>query len=176
MHNDGTHKHTTHDNHQHEHEHDHQHSHQGHDMNINSMAVSATLHCITGCAIGEITGLIIGTILGLSSGTSIALAVALSFLFGYSLSILPLLKNGLSFKKALPIILAADTLSILVMEIVDNSVMAVVPGAMGAGLVNPLYWLTMAAALVAAFFVAVPVNKYLLVRGKGHALVHEYHH
>jgi hypothetical protein len=145
-------------------------------MNTHSMAVSATLHCITGCAIGEIIGLIIGTIIGLSTGANIALAVVLSFLFGYSLSMLPLLKNGLSFKKALPIILAADTLSILTMEIVDNSVMAAVPGAMGAGLVNPLYWITMPLSLVAAFFVAVPINKYLLNRGKGHALVHEYHH
>lgn len=140
------------------------------------MAVSATLHCITGCAIGEIIGLIIGTIIGLSNGANIALAIMLSFLFGYSLSILPLLKNGLSFKKALPIILAADTLSILSMEIVDNTVMTAIPGAMGAGLVNPLYWITMPISLIAAFFVAVPVNKYLLNRRKGHALVHEYHH
>lgn len=158
--------------HHHEHEHDHQH----HAMNVNDMAVSATLHCITGCAIGEILGLVIGTIIGLSTIANIALAMSLAFFFGYGLSILPLLKSGLSFKKALPIILAADTLSILTMEIVDNTIMATVPGAMGAGLVNPLYWLAMPLSLTVAFFVAVPVNKYLLSHGKGHALVHEYHH
>ncbi|HET8709176.1 MAG TPA: DUF4396 domain-containing protein [Candidatus Saccharimonadales bacterium] len=147
-----------------------------HGTNTNSMAVSATLHCITGCAIGEIIGLIVGTIIGLSNGANIALAFGLSFVFGYSLSILPLLKHGLPFKKALPIILAADTLSILTMEIVDNGVMAAVPGAMGAGLINPLYWMTMPVSLVVAFFAAVPVNKFLLNRGQGHALVHEYHH
>ena len=159
-----------HHNHQHS-SHDH-----GHSENINSMAVSATLHCLTGCALGEITGLVIGTIIGLSTGATIVLAIALAFLFGYTLSILPLLSAGLTFKKALPIVLAADSLSIVTMEIVDNSVMAVVPGAMGAGLVNPLYWITMSISLIAAFFAALPVNKYLLSRDKGHALVHEYHH
>lgn len=164
-----------HDAHQHQEQtHDHGHHHQM--ASTNRMAISATLHCITGCAIGEIIGLIVGTIIGLSTGANIALAIALSFVFGYSLSILPLLKNGMSFKQALPIILAADTVSILTMEVVDNSIMAVIPGAMNAGLVNPLYWMTMPLSLVAAFIVAVPVNKYLLTRGKGHALVHEYHH
>jgi hypothetical protein len=153
--------------------HDHPH-HQ--ETNTTSMAVSATLHCITGCAIGEILGLVIGSVIGLSTGANIVLAVALSFLFGYSLSMLPLLKNGIAFKKALSIIVVADTLSILTMEIVDNSVMVLIPGAMSATLVNPLYWITLAIALTAAFFAAVPVNKYLLARGKGHALVHEYHH
>ncbi len=142
----------------------------------NKMAASATLHCLTGCAIGEITGMIIGTALGLHGGVVIALSISLAFLFGYSLSILPLLKSGLKFFVALPIILAADTLSILTMEIVDNAVMAAIPGAMNAGLVNPVFWVGMSIALTAAFFVAWPVNKYLLQRGKGHALVHEYHH
>lgn len=172
MHKAGTHEHEAQD----EREHEHHHEHHEDNMNATSMAVGATLHCITGCAIGEIIGLIIGTIIGLSNGANIALAFALSFLFGYSLSMLPLLKYGLPFKKALPIILAADTLSILTMEIVDNGIMAIVPGAMGAGLVNPLYWITMPVSLIVAFFAAVPVNKYLLTRGKGHALVHEYHH
>lgn len=165
--------------HQHEqddHHHSHDHGHHAPVNSVNSMAVSATLHCITGCAIGEIIGLIIGSIIGLTNMANIGLAFALSFVFGYSLSILPLLKNGLSIKMALPIILAADTLSILTMEIVDNAVMVAIPGAMGAGLVNPLYWLTMPLSLIVAFFAAVPVNKYLLNRGKGHALVHEYHH
>lgn len=160
-----------HNNHQHSHHHDHG----AEKSSLRSMAVSATLHCITGCAIGEIIGLIIGTAYGLSNGSTIALAVALSFLFGYSLSMLPLLKSGLAFKKALTVILAADTLSILTMEIVDNSVMSIIPNAMNATLVEPLYWIAMPISLVAAFVVAVPVNQYLLQRGKGHALVHEYH-
>jgi hypothetical protein len=150
-------------------EHDRQHS-----MNSRSMAISATLHCITGCSIGEIAGLVIGTIIGLSTAANIALAIGLSFVFGYALSMLPLLKHGLSFKKALSIILVADTLSILTMEIVDNTVMALIPNAMNANLVNPLYWIAMPVSLIAAFFAAVPVNKYLLERGQGHALVHEY--
>lgn len=169
---DGTCDHSTENNHQHGHNHEHS----DQDMNANNMAVSATLHCITGCAIGEITGLIIGSIIGLSTGANIVLAIALAFLFGYSLSMLPLLKNGLTFKKALSIILVADTLSILTMEIVDNSVMALIPNAMNADLVNPIYWMAMPISLLAAFIAAVPVNRYLLMRGKGHALVHEYHH
>jgi hypothetical protein len=143
--------------------------------NVNVMAVSATLHCLTGCAIGEIVGLMIGTALGLSNVATIALAVALAFLFGYSLSTLPLLKAGLAVGTALSVVLAADTLSILTMEIVDNVVMAVIPGAMNAGLVNPIFWLGMMIALTAAFIAAYPVNRYLLQKGKGHALTHEYH-
>lgn len=140
-----------------------------------SMAVSATLHCLTGCSLGEILGLVIGTIIGLSNGTSVALSILLSFVFGYLLSLLPLTKGGLPIKKAFGIVLAADTVSIITMEIVDNSVMLTVPGAMNANLVNPLYWITMPISLMAAFFVAVPVNRYLLNRGKGHALMHTYH-
>jgi hypothetical protein len=140
-----------------------------------NMAISATLHCLTGCAIGEILGLIIGTALALSNGRTIALSIVLSFIFGYSLSTLPLLKNGLSMRQALRVVLAADTLSILAMEITDNTVMAVVPGAMNAGLTNLLFWVTMPISLVAAFIVAVPVNQFLLQRGQGHALVHKYH-
>lgn len=145
-------------------------------ISMNSMAVNATLHCLTGCAIGEITGLIIGTIFGLSSVITILLSISLAFLFGYTLSTIPLLRAGLPAAAAFTVVLAADTLSIATMEVVDNAVMAVVPGAMNAGLVNPIFWLTMAVALAAAFFAAVPVNKYLLERGKGHALVHKYHH
>ena len=152
------------------------HAHHGHDMaNTKGMAVSATLHCLTGCAIGEIVGLMIGTAIGLSAGWTIALAVGLAFLFGYALSTLPLLKVGLGLGSALGIVFAADTLSILTMEVVDNLVMAVIPGAMEAGLVNPVFWLGMMIALTAAFFAALPVNRYLLQRGKGHALTHEYH-
>src|SRR5919108_6120880 len=135
--------------------------------NVNAMAVSATLHCLTGCAIGEIVGLMIGTALGLSNVATIAIAVGLAFLFGYSLSTLPLLKAGLALATALSVVLAADTLSILTMEIVDNLVMAVIPGAMNAGLVNSIFWIGMMISLTAAFFAAYPVNRYLLRRGKG---------
>ena len=152
------------------------HGHAGHHTTgTNAMAVSATLHCLTGCAIGEIVGLMIGTAIGLSAGWTIVLAVSLAFLFGYALSTLPLLKVGLGLGTALSIVLAADTLSILTMEIVDNAVMAIIPGAMDAGLVNPVFWIGMMIALTAAFFAAFPVNRYLLQRGKGHALTHEYH-
>ncbi len=139
------------------------------------MALSATLHCLTGCAIGEIAGLMIGTAIGLSTGWTIVLAVALAFLFGYTLSTLPLLKAGLGFGAALSVVLAADTLSIATMEVVDNAVMALIPGAMDAGLVNAAFWISMMIALTAAFFAAYPVNRYLLQRGKGHALTHGYH-
>lgn len=142
-------------------------------MASNRMAVSATLHCLTGCAIDEVLGLTIGTALGLSTIATIALAVSLAFLFGYST--LPLLRAGLGVGAALSVVLAADTLSIATMEVVDNAVMAVVPGAMEAGLVNPVFWLSMPLALTIAFFAALPVNTWLLSRGKGHALTHEFH-
>ena len=155
-----------------EHSSGHDHSDMG---GMNSMALSATLHCLTGCAIGEIAGLMIGTAIGLSTGWTIALAVSLAFLFGYSLSTLPLLKAGLGFGSALAVVFAADTLSIATMEIVDNAVMALIPGAMDAGLVNAVFWVSMMIALTAAFLAAYPVNRYLLGRGKGHALTHAYH-
>jgi Domain of unknown function (DUF4396) len=141
----------------------------------NNTAVSATLHCLTGCAIGEILGLIIGTAFGLSNVTTIILAITLAFIFGYALSLLPLVRDGLSIGAALSIALAADTLSITTMEIVDNLVMLVIPGAMDAGIVNPLFWLALALALTVAFFAALPVNDYLIKRGKGHALAHQHH-
>ena len=161
----------------HPHERPHDHGPDEHDMSgsVNAMAVSATLHCLTGCAIGEILGLILGTALGLSNIATIAIAVGLAFLFGYALSTLPLLKAGLAIGTALTVVLAADTLSILTMEIVDNAVMLLIPGAMDAGLVNAVFWLAMAGALTVAFFVALPVNRYLLQKGKGHALTHRYH-
>lgn len=141
----------------------------------NKMAVSATLHCLTGCAIGEILGLIIGTALELSTPTTIFIAVVLAFLFGYSLSLLPLIKAGIAVTAAMSIVLAADTLSIATMEVVDNLVMSIIPGAMEAGLANPIFWISMSLALTAAFLAAYPVNRYLLSRGKGHALLHSYH-
>jgi hypothetical protein len=138
----------------------------------NSMAASATLHCLTGCAIGEITGLMIGTAMGLGNAVTIALAVGLAYLFGYALSTVPLIQAGLGFFGALSVVFAADTVSITVMEIVDNLVMAIIPGAMDSGLVNPIFWLGMMIALTAAFIAAFPVNRYLIDKGKGHALYH----
>jgi len=144
-------------------------------IKFNSMAVSATLHCLTGCAIGEILGMIIGTAFGLDMHLTIILSVSLAFFFGFLLSTLPLLNAGLSLLPAIKLVLAADTLSIATMELVDNAVMATIPGAMNAGLVNPIFWLAMPFSLVVAFFAAYPVNNYLLSKGKGHALVMKYH-
>lgn len=144
-------------------------------QSLRTTAISATLHCLTGCAIGEIIGMVVGTAFGLSMTATIILSISLAFLFGYSLSLLPLVRSGIALTAALPIVLAADTLSILTMEIVDNVVMAIIPGAMNAGLVNPMFWIAMAIALTAAFFAAAPVNYYLLKRGKGHALIHQHH-
>jgi hypothetical protein len=143
--------------------------------NYRSLAKSATLHCLMGCAIGEILGLVIGTIAGLDTLTTIMLAIGLAFLFGYSLSALPLVQSGMTPKAALGTVLGADTLSIATMEGVDNTVMALIPGGMNAGLVNPVFWVGMSVALTAAFFAAYPLNLYLLKRGKGHALVHQHH-
>lgn len=150
--------------------------------NTNAMAISATLHCLTGCAIGEVLGLIIGTAFGLSNGITTLIAVALAFVFGFGLSTLPLVKAGMGFVAALSIVIAADTLSITTMEIVDNAVMYAIPGAMHATLVDPLFWISMPIALTVAFFAALPVNKYLLSKNKGHALTmnalggHDHHH
>ena len=151
-------------------------NHAGHgSAGLRSMAASATLHCLSGCAIGEILGLIIGTAAGLGNGATIGLSVALAFFFGYTLSSLPLLRSGLALGAALRLVLAADTVSILTMEAVDNLVMAAIPGAMNAGLVNAVFWVGMSISLVAAFFAAYPVNRYLLARGRGNALTHEHH-
>ncbi len=146
------------------------------DTSLNRTALSATLHCLTGCAIGEVLGLVIGTALGWSNFATIALAVVLAFFFGYALTMIPLLRSGLALATTLPLAFAADTLSITVMEIVDNAVMLVVPGAMEAGLGSFLFWVSLAFALGVAFVAAYPVNRYLIARGKGHAVVHEYHH
>jgi hypothetical protein len=143
---------------------------------LTRLAVRATLHCLTGCAIGEVLGMVIGTALGWSDGATIALAVALAFLFGYSLTIAPVLRSGLPLRAALGVAFAADTLSITVMEIVDNAIMLLVPGAMEAGLTSFLFWGSLAFALLVAFVVTVPVNRWLIVRGKGHAVVHAHHH
>jgi Domain of unknown function (DUF4396) len=140
---------------------------------LERMALSATLHCLTGCAIGEVVGVVIGTALGWSDGATIALAIVLAFLFGYSLTSLPLLRAGLALATVVPIALASDTLSIAVMELVDNAIILVVPGAMEAGLDDVLFWGSLSFALVVAGAFAYPVNRWLLQRGKGHAAVHE---
>lgn len=151
------------------------HAHASHGGSVNAMAASATLHCLTGCAIGEVLGLMIGTAAGFPTGATIGLSVTLAFLFGYALSTLPLIKSGMAVGAAITLVFAADTLSIATMEVVDNLVMALIPGAMDAGLVNPVFWVAMPVSLAVAFFAAYPVNRYLLQRGKGHALVHEHH-
>jgi hypothetical protein len=142
---------------------------------LNRLAFSATAHCLTGCAIGEVIGLVIGTILGWGNVATIALAVVLAFFFGYSLTMLPLLRSGLALATVLPIAFAADTLSITVMEIVDNLIILIIPGAMEVGLGSLLFWGSLAFALAVAFVAAFPVNRWLIARGKGHAVVHEYH-
>lgn len=138
-------------------------------------AVSATLHCLTGCAIGEVLGMVIGTSLGWSTWPTVILSVALAFLFGYSLTIGPVLRAGVAFGAAISVALAADTLSITVMEIVDNAIMVAIPGAMEAGALNWWFWLSLAIAFAVAFVATVPVNKWLINRGRGHAVVNKIH-
>jgi hypothetical protein len=140
---------------------------------LDTVAASATLHCLTGCAIGEVAGVAIGTALGWSDIATIALAIGLAFVFGYSLTSLPLLRAGLAFATVVPIALASDTLSIAVMEFVDNAILLLIPGAMDAGLDTLLFWGSLSAALVIAGLFAFPVNRWLIARGKGHAAVHE---
>jgi Domain of unknown function (DUF4396) len=145
------------------------------DGSLNRVAFSATVHCLTGCAIGEVLGMVIGTALGWSEWGTVALAVALAFFFGYSFTVVPLLRSGLAFAAAAPIAFAADTVSIAVMEIVDNAIMLTIPGAMEAGLDNVRFWGSLAAALLIAGAVAYPVNRWLIARGQGHAVAHEHH-
>jgi hypothetical protein len=140
---------------------------------LDRVALSATLHCLTGCAIGEIVGVAIGTALGWSNLPTIILAIGLAFLFGYSLTSWPLLRAGLAVAAVIPIALASDTLSIAIMELVDNVIILVIPGAMEAGLGELMFWGSLAVALVIAGLAAFPVNRWLLARGKGHAVVHE---
>jgi hypothetical protein len=149
----------------------HAHTH-GQAESVERMALSATLHCLTGCAIGEVAGVIIGTALGWSNEATIVLAIVLAFVFGYSLTSLPLLRGGLALAAVIPIAFASDTLSIAVMELVDNAIILVIPGAMDAGLDDILFWGSLSFALFVAGFFAYPVNRALLQRGKGHAAVH----
>ncbi|WP_405019979.1 DUF4396 domain-containing protein [Kitasatospora sp. NBC_00070] len=162
--------------HDHHDRHDH-HPHQGH-AGAGSWrnAAQATLHCLTGCAVGEILGLVIGTALGLHTGATVLLSVLLAFVFGYALTMRGVLRAGLDLRGALKVALAADTVSIVVMELVDNGVMVGVPGAMDAGLDSLLFWSSLAFSLVVAFVLTVPVNRWLIARGRGHAVVHAHHH
>ncbi len=158
----------------------HEHTHHGHghtssSNSLNRLAFSATLHCLTGCAIGEVLGMVIGTALGWSDLATIALAVALAFLFGYALTMLPLLRSGMAFGAAVGLALASDTISITIMEIVDNAIMLLIPGAMHAPLTSALFWGSLAVALLIAGAAAFPVNRWLIARGKGHAVVHQHH-
>ena len=140
---------------------------------LNSISLSATVHCLTGCAIGEVLGMVIGTALGFSDLGTIALAVGLAFLFGYGLTSLPLLRAGFALSAVIPIALAADTFSITVMEITDNAIMLAIPGAMESGVGDVLFWGALSVALVIAGVIAFPVNRWLIARGKGHTAVHE---
>jgi Domain of unknown function (DUF4396) len=142
---------------------------------LNAVAFSATVHCLTGCAIGEVLGMVIGTAAGFSDLATVALAVGLAFLFGYSLTSLPLLRSGFALATVVPLALASDTISIAIMEIVDNALMLVIPGAMDAGLDAPRFWGSLAIALLVAGAVAYPVNRWLIARGRGHAVVHARH-
>jgi hypothetical protein len=142
---------------------------------LNRTAFSATLHCLTGCSIGEVLGMVIGSALGWGNFATIVLAIVLAFFFGYALTMLPLLRSGIALGGALPLAFASDTLSITVMEIVDNLIILVIPGAMEAGLGSLLFWGSLTFALAIAFVAAFPVNRYLIARGKGHAVVHEHH-
>ncbi len=157
----------------------HQHHHHEHQppegRALTRTAVSATLHCLTGCAIGEVLGMVLATWWGWSNAPSIALAVVLAFAFGYSFTLVPVLRSGLVLRSAIGIALAADTASIVTMEAVDNAVILAVPGAMAAGLGSWLFWASLALALAVAFVLTVPVNRALIKRGKGHAVVHQFH-
>ncbi len=151
--------------------HDHAHDSQS----LTRSAFSATVHCLTGCAIGEVLGMVLATWWGWGNLASIVLSIALAFFFGYSLTIGPVLRAGVPFRRALPVAFASDTASITVMEIVDNAFILLVPGAIAAGLSDALFWWSLGTSLVIAFAFALPVNRWLIARGKGHAVVHAYH-
>ncbi|MBA3376069.1 MAG: DUF4396 domain-containing protein [Actinobacteria bacterium] len=144
-------------------------------QSLNSLAVSATTHCLTGCAIGEVAGMAIGTVFGWGNLATVATAIALAYLFGFGLTSLPLVRAGLSLGAIVPIAFAADTVSITIMEVIDNAFVVLVPGAMEAGLGDPLLWAAIAGGFVIAYPFAFLANRYMIARGKGHAAVHEYH-
>jgi hypothetical protein len=153
----------------------HHDTHTGHSQSLNRVAFSATVHCLTGCSIGEVLGMIIGTALGWANWPTVALSVILAFLFGYLLTLLPLLRAGMAFGTAAGLAFASDTVSITIMEIVDNAVMLLIPGAMDSGLAHPLFWGSLVVALVLAGIAAYPANRWMIARGLGHARVHAHH-
>jgi len=142
---------------------------------LNRQALSATLHCLTGCSIGEVLGMVLGTRFSLSNGATIALSIVLAFFFGYLLTIVSLIRSGVPLLKTLQLAFASDTVSIIVMEIVDNAIMLVVPGAMSAGLDQPLFWASLALSLLVAAVATFPVVRWLIARGRGHAVIHQHH-
>ena len=156
-----------------------EHAHQGHDRHgdgsLTRSAIQATLHCLTGCAIGEVLGMVIVTALGWGNTASIAVSVVLAFVFGYSLTLRPVIAAGVPLRRALRLAFASDTVSITTMEIVDNAFILVVPGAIAAGLTDSLFWWSLGLSLVIAFALTVPVNRWLIARGRGHAVMHELH-
>jgi len=161
------------------HEHAHAHTPDAHGahkiQSLNRTAFMATVHCLTGCTIGEVLGMVIGTALGWSNWPTVALAVGLAFVFGYAMTLWPLRRAGMAWGAALGLAFASDTLSMATMELVDNAIMILIPGAIDAGLADPLFWGSLAAAMVVAGMVAFPVNRWLIGQGKGHALVHAHH-
>src|SRR5579884_2856333 len=142
---------------------------------LTESAVRATVHCLTGCAIGEILGMIVATALGLGNAESIAISIVLAFAFGYGLTLRPVLRAGVPFRRALGLAFASDTVSISTMELVDNAFILLVPGALAAGLTDGLFWWSLIVSLVIAFALTVPVNRFLIARGRGHAVLHEFH-
>jgi Domain of unknown function (DUF4396) len=138
-------------------------------------AISATLHCLTGCAIGEVLGLVIATALGWGNTASAVLSITLAFVFGYAFTMLPLLRSGLGLRRSVPVAFASDTFSITTMETIDTATILLIPGAMAAGLGDALFWGSLAGALFLAFWAAVPVNRWLIARGRGHAVMHAHH-
>jgi hypothetical protein len=159
------------------HAHDHDGDGDGHhaEQSLNALAFAATVHCLTGCAIGEVLGMILGTAFGWTNGATVVASILLAFVFGYGLTSLPLLRSGMSPGQVAPLALASDTLSITTMEIVDTLIVLVIPGALDAGLTDPLFWWSLAVALVLAGAAAFPVNRVLIARGKGHAVMHAHH-
>jgi hypothetical protein len=157
---------------QHRHEH---HTTAQEQVSLTRLAISATIHCLTGCAIGEVLGMVIGMALSWGSAATVALSIVLAFFFGYGMTLWPLLASGMVFGSAVSLASASDTLSITVMELVDNAVVLMIPGAMDAGLTSSLFWVSLALSLVVAFTAALPVNRWLISKGRGHALVHAHH-
>ena len=145
------------------------------EKSLNAVAFSATVHCLTGCAIGEVLGMVIGTALDWSNGATVAISIVLAFVFGYSFTSLPLLRAGLALSAVIPLALASDTISIAIMELVDNAIVILIPGALDAGLGDIGFWASLAAALLVAGAAAFPANRWLIARGKGHAVVHRHH-